>query len=200
MKNLPIKADKWIKSLPKLVLNLYNNSNFKNEGVSPLEKTIHELLFTNFTLWGYENEARRKDVPDKYIADLKRNIDIQNQKRNDLIDTIDAILRQDVEKKLKSISPKLPINSETPSSIFDRLTILALRQYHLKKEIERKDANKSHTQRCSTMLKEVKERSSDLLKCLENLLEDVYLGKKRLKSYKQHKLYNDPELNPSLRK
>lgn len=199
MVGLPLHPRKWFESLPHSIIVLYKGE-FKNPNTSLLAKTLNELLATNFKLWGYEDEARRRDLPDKDIASLKRNIDRDNQKRNNLVDTIDAILREDIEKKIKLVDESLPLNSETPGSIFDRLTVLALRIHNLKKESERKDADKTHIKRCSLMLKEVEERSEDLLRCLEELLNDYYSGKKRLKSYKQHKLYNDPSLNPSLRK
>ncbi len=198
-KRLPINPNKWFTTLTQSINALYN-TDFKNSKKSQLEKTLSNLLLTNFKIWGYEDEARRRDLPDKAIANLKRNIDKENQKRHDLIDTIDAVLREDAKKRLKFIDDSLPMNSETPGSIFDRLTILALRTYSLKKEIKRKDANKSHIERCFKMLKEVEERSQDLLNCIAELLEDIFSGRKRLKSYKQHKLYNDPNLNPALRK
>ncbi|NQT75163.1 MAG: DUF4254 domain-containing protein [Candidatus Omnitrophica bacterium] len=199
MTKISVNSCNWFGSLPGLIVSLYKGEN-KNPGITPLEKTLHELLVTNFKVWGYEDEARRTDVPDKTIAGLKRNIDRDNQKRNDLIDAIDAIIKEAIEQKLKQINGSAPLNSETPGSVFDRLTVLALRAHNLKKEIERRDAGKSHTERCANMLKQVRERSKDLLKCLEGLLDDYYSGRKLLKSYKQHKLYNDPDLNPSLRK
>ncbi len=182
MRKSPLNIDEWLLSF------------------RPIQKTLDELAKTNHVIWGYEDEVRRTDVPDSKIANLKREIDKNNQKRNDLIDTIDAILKQDIEKKVKSLDASVPINSETPGSILDRLSILALRSHSLKKEISRKDADRSHVKRCKDMLEKVEERSQDLSKCLEELLEDYYSGRKRLKSYSQHKLYNDPELNPSLRK
>jgi len=191
--------EKWFKSINALVEDLYNKS-FKNTGSTPIERAIENLLTANFTLWGYEDEARRKNVPDNYIAELKRKIDKENQRRNDIIDTLDALIREDVEKKLGSIDQNLPMNSENPGSLYDRLTILALRSYNLKKEISRKDADISHIEKCSKMLEEVDERSKDLLKCLKELMDDIYSGRKKIKSYKQHKMYNDPALNPALRK
>ena len=182
MKNIPLNIDKWLDSFELL------------------HKPLNELAETNQRIWGYEDNVRRTDVADSKIAGLKRNIDKDNQKRNDLIDTIDAILKQDIEKKVKSIDKRASLNSETPGSIFDRIIILALRSYSLKKELERKDASEYHIKRCKAMLEQVEERSQDLMECLEELLEDYYSGRKRLKSYKQHKLYNDPDLNPSLRK
>ncbi len=191
--------EKWFKSINTLVEDLYNKA-FKNTGTTSIEKTIIDLLSANFTLWGYEDEARRKNVPDSYIADLKRKIDKENQRRNDIIDALDALIRQDVEDKLKSIDQALPMNSENPGSLYDRLTILALRSYNLKKEINRKDADIAHIEKCSTMLEQVLEKSDNLLKCLKELMDDIYSGRKKIKSYKQHKLYNDPALNPALRK
>jgi len=190
--------EKWFKSINKHVEDLYDGS-FKNTGSTPIEKTIIDLLVANSTLWGYEDQARRKDVPDSYIAAMKRKIDKENQARNDIIDALDSLIRQDVEKKLKSIDQSLPMNSENPGSLYDRLTILALRTYNLKKEISRKDADIAHIKRCFKMLREVENRSKDLLKCLKELLDDIYSGRKRIKSYSQHKLYNDPDLNPALR-
>ncbi len=191
--------EKWFKSINNLVEELYSGS-FKNTGSTAIEKTVLDLLAANFILWGYEDEARRKNVPDNYIAELKRKIDKENQRRNDIIDTLDALIRQDVEEKLKSIDQTLPMNSENPGSIYDRLTILALRSYNLKKEINRKDADIAHIEKCSNMLEQVLEKSEDLLKCLKELMDDIYSGKKKIKSYKQHKMYNDPALNPALRK
>ena len=199
MIKLPINPHKWFGELPDAIKSLYNHS-FKKTSLSILEKTLNELLVTNFTLWGYEDEVRRKDISDKEIADLKRKIDAENQKRHDLMDRIDALIREDIEEKLKSINDPAPLNTETPASVLDRLIVLALRIYHLEKEIKRKDAGSSHIERCASMLKQVEERSDDLLISMEELLVAYYSGKKRLKSYKQHKLYNDPSLNPALRK
>jgi len=200
MIELPLNLKKWLNLLPYTIVALYKNDS-TSQTESLFGKSLHELLVTNLRLWGYEDEARRTDLQDKDIVNLKRNIDINNQKRNDLMDAIDAILKEDIEKKIeKNTGKTLPLNSETPGSIFDRLTVLALRNHHLKKETERKDIDKSHIERCILMLNQVDERSQDLLKCLEELLLDYYAGRKKLKSYKQHKLYNDPKLNPSLRK
>lgn len=191
----------WFKSINMLVEDLYNKD-FKNTGSTPIEKTIIDLLAANFTLWGYEDEARRKDVPDKHIAELKRKIDKENQKRNDLIDAIDSLIVKDIagDDRDRVMDQNLPMNSENPGSLYDRLTILSLRAYSLKKEINRKDADISHIERCSKMLEQVLEKSTDLLKCLKELMDDIYSGRKKIKSYKQHKLYNDPDLNPALRK
>ena len=199
MNAIPLDLRKWFGSLPESVAALYSGA-FKNSDAALLNKALDDLIVANFTLWGLEDEARRKDLPDKKIADLKRNIDKYNQRRNDLIDRVDAILEKDIESSIGNIDKSLPLNTETPGSVFDRLTVLSLRIHNLKKEISRKDASISHKNRCLGMLKEVEDRVNDLLECLEALLNDYYNRRKRLKSYKQHKLYNDPALNPSLRK
>lgn len=199
MVNLPINLKDWFKSLPDSIYNLYTGT-FKMGGATLFENTLNQLLVSNFKLWGYEDEARRQDVPDSEIAGIKRKIDKENQNRNDIIDNIDVLLQEDLINAFETINKNLPLNSETPGSVFDRLTVLALRVHNLKKEISRKDASKAHIEKCKNMLKHVEERSDDLVKCLKDLLDDYYSGRKRLKSYKQHKLYNDPDLNPSLRK
>lgn len=199
MIKLPINPHKWFEGLSGSIKDLYDHS-FKKTALSILEKTLSELLVTDFTLWGYEDEVRRKDIADREIADLKRKIDAENQKRHDLMDKIDTLIMEDIEEKLKSTDDSAPLNTETPASVLDRLIVLALRIYHLEKETKRKDVDSPHIERCTLMLKQVEERSDDLLISMEELLVSYYSGKKRLKSYKQHKLYNDPALNPALRK
>lgn len=195
----PIDPKTWFESLSGSIYNLYAGA-FRMGGANLFENTLNQLLVSNFKIWGYEDEVRRKDLPDAEIANLKRKIDKENQNRNDIIDNIDALLQEDILNMRKKIDKALPLNTETPGSVFDRLTILALRSHSLRKEIERKDANDVHVNRCKGILKEIGERSRGLVKCLAELLEDYYSGRKQLKSYKQHKLYNDPGLNPSLRK
>ncbi|MFH1479384.1 MAG: DUF4254 domain-containing protein [Candidatus Omnitrophota bacterium] len=199
MNKLPINISSWFGSLDSLIDSLYNNK-VLDINDSSLDGLLNDLLKTNLTIWQYEDQARRIDVNDAVIANVKRNIDKFNQIRHNIINTMDAFIREDIEKNIPNIPKDTPLNSEAPGSIFDRLMVLALRSYHLKKELGRKDASEPHKKRCLGMLEEVKARSIDLLKCLEVLMDDYYGGKKKLKSYKEHKLYNDPELNPALRK
>ncbi|MFH0910573.1 MAG: DUF4254 domain-containing protein [Planctomycetota bacterium] len=172
----------------------------QSEAETPLTAALTELFIKNTALWDLEDEIRRTDLPDAEIARIKRRIDCENQLRNDAMDRADALLREAVERSLGAPDPGLPINTETPGSAFDRLTILALRAYHLDLEAGRRDATPAHRQRSRDRLSEVRERTEDLLQSLSALLEGVFSGQKRLKSYSQHKLYNDPETNPALRK
>jgi len=169
------------------------------ESESPIADCLAELFLHNATLWGYEDEVRRTDIADSEVARYKRLIDRENQLRNDHIDKADALLREEVEKRLGPADERLPLNTETPGSVFDRLTILALRTWHLERECERDDATPEHREHCAAKLANVCERTHDLLASLGELLDEILAGRKRLKAYGTHKLYNDPETNPAVR-
>ncbi len=160
---------------------------------------LAQLFFHNATLWGYEDEVRRTDVSIEEIVKYKRLIDCENQLRNDHIDKADGILLASLREQNIANDSSLPINTETPGSVFDRMTILALRKYNLIKETERDDATIEHKEKCILKLKEVDDRITDLIISLSELLRDIFSGKKQLKSYGTHKLYNDPETNPAVR-
>ena len=170
----------------------------KAESGSPLTACLESLLEHNSALWGYEDQVRRPDIPDSEVALNKRHIDRENQLRNDCIDDADAALVALLERN-GAQSASLPLLTETPGSAFDRLSIIALRLHHLGLECARKDATAEHKQRCSAKMAHVEERSRDLCASLTCYLADVAAGKLRVKSYRQHKLYNDPETNPAVR-
>lgn len=154
----------------------------------------------NYDLWHQEDEARRKDVTDTVIAGVKRAIDRLNQQRNDAIEKIDDFLV--LELKNQGIEPQAGAvqNSETPGSIVDRLSIIALRIYHMTEETRRSDADEAHLRKCGERLAILNEQRDDLARGLKELLADIFAGKKRLKVYRQFKMYNDPSLNPALYK
>lgn len=165
--------------------------------VSPpdLAAALAREHIVNIRLWHEEDEARRRDVADAVIAGVKRRIDVHNQERNDLIERID-------ESILAALGPPAataPLHSETPGSILDRLSILALKIYHMRVEAERADAVEDHRARCRERLAVLEEQRNDLAACLEALLADVAAGRRRFRVYRQFKMYNDPELNPALR-
>lgn len=153
----------------------------------------------NFKLWHVEDKARRKDVPDKVIADCKRKIDKLNQLRNDWMEQIDLWV-------LKNIKPYLPdknikkYNSETIGSILDRLSILSLKIYHMYEQTLRTDVDKEHIISCKEKLAVLEEQHVDLKNSLLDLIDDYYAGIKVPKVYFQFKMYNDPNLNPELYK
>ena len=154
--------------------------------------------YVNFELWHQEDMARDPDAPDSKIAAVKRAIDVLNQRRNDLIEQMDQYLLDALQSKNIKYTADAEMNSETPGSIIDRLSINALKIYHMDEEIQRLDVTDEHRKKCSGKLSVLQDQRNDLKKSLETLLADLSSGKKRLKVYQQMKMYNDENLNPVL--
>jgi hypothetical protein len=152
----------------------------------------------NFQLWHEEDIARSRDVSDARIAAVKRNIDRFNQQRNDWIEKLDDYITAELEQR--GIAPSLdaPQNTETPGSAIDRLSILALRIYHLEEQRQRGDVTREHRVSVERKLGICHLQHEDLSRSLEQLLDDIFAGRKRHKTYRQLKMYNDPTLNPYL--
>ncbi|EPR41718.1 Protein of unknown function DUF4254 [Desulfovibrio sp. X2] len=151
----------------------------------------------NFRLWHVEDEARRRDVGPEVIADCKRRIDGLNQRRNDLIERVDAALIAAMQDVLPANAPARH-NTESAGMALDRLSILALKVFHMKEQTERLDAGEEHRRACVAKLAVLREQRTDLLAALTDLLADYAAGRKRPKVYFQFKMYNDPALNPAL--
>ena len=154
--------------------------------------------YVNFELWHQEDMARDPDAPDSKIAAVKRAIDVLNQRRNDMIEQMDQYLLDALQSKNIKYTADAEMNSETPGSIIDRLSINALKIYHMEEEIQRLDVTDEHRKKCSGKLSVLQDQRNDLKKSLETLLADLSSGKKRLKVYQQMKMYNDENLNPVL--
>lgn len=154
--------------------------------------------YVNFELWHQEDMARDPDAPDSKIAAVKRAIDVLNQRRNDMIEQMDQYLLDVLQSKNIKYTADAEMNSETPGSIIDRLSINALKIYHMDEEIQRLDVTDEHRKKCSGKLSVLQDQRNDLKKSLETLLADLSSGKKRLKVYQQMKMYNDENLNPVL--
>ena len=160
-----------------------------------LVSTQHRV---NFELWHQEDLARDPDVSDSKIAGVKRAIDVLNQRRNDLIEQFDQFLVNVLSRENVNTTDQTELNSETPGSMIDRLSINALKIYHMNEEIQREDAAEIHRKKCFGKLSVLQEQREDLGQCLDKLLADLSAGKKRLKVYRQMKMYNDESLNPVL--
>jgi len=152
----------------------------------------------NYLLWHQEDIARSKDVADAQLAQVKHNIDRLNQRRNDLIEQLDDCLIHELASAGVSPGPNAPLNSETPGSVIDRLSILSLRIYHMAEQAERNDAGETHRAKARGRLRVLYEQYADLSTSLRELLDDVFSGRKRLKVYRQFKMYNDSTMNPHL--
>jgi hypothetical protein len=151
----------------------------------------------NFELWHIEDEARRPGATDAELADVKRRIDATNQRRNDLAEQVDEMLLEHL-RAVGLPRTDAPLHSESPGLIVDRLSILSLKIYHTRQEVERPDADADHIRRNSARLAILREQRSDLAACLDALWRDTLEGRRRFKVYRQLKMYNDPLLNPAI--
>lgn len=157
---------------------------------------LSQHLF-NFRLWHVEDAARRTDVSDTVIAECKRRVDALNQKRNDGIEAVDHCL-------VSLLQPLLPRNAanrrntETVGMAVDRLSILALKIYHMEEQTKRADAGPEHRASCEKKLAALNRQRADLIRAVLELITDYAMGHKVPFLYAQHKMYNDPNLNPEL--
>lgn len=166
----------------------------------PKDKIEHLLYRKNWidtVQWHYEDIIRDPAIDPVDALDLKRKIDASNQDRTDLVEYIDSYFLQ----KYQSVQVKenATINTESPAWAIDRLSILALKIYHMQEEVNRTDASADHIQKCSDKLAVLLEQKKDLSTAIDQLLADIEAGNKYMKVYKQMKMYNDEELNPVLR-
>lgn len=129
---------------------------------------------------------------------MKRAIDGYNQKRNDGIEKLDAFFLQMLAEQKIEPQPGARLNTETPGSAIDRLSILSLRRYHMQEQADREDATPEHRDKARQRLAVCNDQHRDLSQSLVELLEDIFAGRKRLKVYFQFKMYNDPTMNPYL--
>jgi hypothetical protein len=169
---------------------------FQNAG-DPLAIICQQHQF-NYLLWHEEDIARSVDVSDAQIAQVKRNIDKYNQARNDWIEKVDDWITADLSRQNIEPLPQAKLNTETPGSAIDRLSIMSLRIYHLEEQLERTDIDQAHIDKVSHRLAVCRLQFADLSNSLQELLADIYAGQKRHKTYRQMKMYNDPSLNPYL--
>lgn len=147
--------------------------------------------------WHYEDIIRDPQINPVAALKLKRQIDSSNQDRTDLVEYIDSYFLNKYQSV--EIQENALINTESPAWAIDRLSILALKIYHMKEEAERVDASQGHIDKCREKLNVLLEQRDDLSTAIDQLLADIASGSKYMKVYKQMKMYNDDELNPVLR-
>ncbi len=148
--------------------------------------------------WHYEDIIRLPDINPVEALALKRKIDASNQDRTDMVEYIDSYYLE-VSKGVK-VESGARINTESPAWAIDRLSILALKIYHMAEEANRETASEEHRSNCQQKLNILLEQREDLSSAIDDLLQDISTGKKYMKVYKQMKMYNDDELNPMLYK
>ena len=165
---------------------------------SGILKTICQQHSFNYLLWHEEDIARSPDVTDMEIARVKRSIDQLNQNRNDWIEKIDDELTTYLQTVGVPQDSTLPINTETPGSVVDRLSIMALRIYHLDEQLDRTGVSQDHLNSVQQKVAICRLQQVELKTACEELLSDIHAGRKQHRTYRQFKMYNDPSLNPYL--
>ena len=193
--------DTLIKELLNLQLKLvdqWHQTPYAPLPESGLSHLVCQQHLSNYELWHLEDDARATVVSDAVIAGIKRSIDKVNQRRNNQIELVDEYLVSILDAKFDDLNS--PMNTETPGSVFDRLSINALKIFHMGEQVNRSDATPQHVQMCKNRVALLIEQRLDLSSSLVILLDDLYANRKRLKVYRQVKMYNDQQLNPVLSK
>jgi len=163
-------------------------------------KSIEYYLFLKNWIdtvqWHLEDIIRNPDIDPAEALKIKRRIDKSNQDRTDLVELIDSYFLDRYAGV--EVQATATINTESPAWAIDRLSILALKIFHMQQEADRKDATPEHAAQCRQKLAVLLEQQVDLSAAIDTLLDDIASGRKYMKVYKQMKMYNDPALNPVL--
>jgi hypothetical protein len=157
---------------------------------------IEENMKWNFMLWHEEDIARVKDIDPLRIVLAKRNIDQYNQSRNNAMEKIDEWILSYLDSN--SIAAGEKNHSETPGMMIDRLSIMALKRYHMNEETQRTDVSNDHIEKCFQKVQVLDEQIHDLSSALQQVLIELSQSLLKFKVYRQFKMYNDPSLNPEL--
>ncbi len=165
---------------------------FKEEGFLSLVEHNHAF---NYQLWDAEDKARREDKGHKFVCAAKREIDRYNQQRNNYMEAMDEWL-------LTALQPanakSCPLHSETPGMMIDRLSILALKTFHMDAQCSREDIDEHHRTNCQQKWQTLVKQLNQLFNCLKSLIQEVLAKTRTFQVYHQLKMYNDPKLNPQL--
>ena len=163
-----------------------------------IEYSLYLKCWIDTVQWHYEDIIRDPHIDPADALALKRRIDRSNQDRTDLVEEIDSYFRQAYSHVVPQ--PDARLNTESPAWAIDRLSILALKIYHMQEQAERTDAAPEHRERCRMKLNVLLEQQRDLSLAIDQLLDDIEGGRKYMKVYRQMKMYNDPSTNPVLYK
>ena len=168
----------------------------QNPYTSGIERDLYLKAWIDTVQWHFEDIIRDPEINPAEALTLKRRIDKSNQDRTDLVERIDSYFL--TLYKNVSIQSNATINTESPAWAIDRLSILALKIYHMREQAERTDASAEHLERCKSKLQVLLEQQKDLSSAIDTLLDDIEHGRKYMKVYKQMKMYNDADTNPIL--
>lgn len=187
----------------RVIKDYHVNDNVDAKMVSPFpDDSINSILYHKCWIdtvqWHLEDIIRDPEIDPVAALKLKRRIDKSNQERTDMVEDIDTFFREryaDVK-----VMEGAHINTESPAWAIDRLSILALKIYHMQEQVNRTDATPEHKAKCEAKLNVLLEQQVDLSTAIDQLLADIAAGKKYMKVYRQMKMYNDPSTNPVLYK
>ena len=192
-----------IKVFEKSVDDYHVHDDINRAASNPYEKNdfehlLYEKNWIDTVQWHYEDIIRDPDINPQEGMKLKRLIDSSNQNRTEMVEYIDSYFL----KLYSSVNPKTDakVNTESPAWALDRLSILILKIYHMKEESEREDVSHDHRNNCQKKLDVLIEQREDLSESIDQLLIDLSTGDKKMRVYKQMKMYNDESLNPVLYK
>ena len=161
-----------------------------------IENRLYLKCWIDTVQWHLEDIIRDPHIDPVEALSLKRRIDRSNQDRTDLVEQIDSYFRM-IYNDVKPLADAT-INTESPAWAVDRLSILALKIYHMKEQVDRSDASDEHIDKCRKKLNVLLEQQVDLGTAIDQLLDDIKAGRKYMKVYRQMKMYNDPSTNPIL--
>lgn len=161
-----------------------------------LDRVLYAKNWIDAVQWHLEDIIREPSIEPAEALAIKRRIDSSNQERTDMVELIDSWFMEKYSNV--KVAPDAVINTETPAWAIDRLSILALKIYHMRAEAQREEASEEHRKNCKTKLDTLLTQREDLSGAIDRLLEDIARGRKYMKFYKQMKMYNDPSLNPVL--
>jgi len=199
-----MKATAFNTLFDQLITNYHIIDDVNQPFTNPYDKSdlLKHLLYRKNWIdtvqWHYEDIIRLPDINPEEALVLKRKIDASNQDRTDMVEYLDSYYL-DMHKDV-TVKSDAKINTESPAWAIDRLSILALKIYHMREEATRNSASASHRDACQKKLNILLEQRTDLTTAIDELLADIAAGNKYMKVYKQMKMYNDDELNPMLYK
>ena len=192
-----------IEIFEKSVNDYHIHDDINRKATNPFEvKSFEHLLYKKNWIdtvqWHYEDIIRDPEIDPNEGMKLKRMIDSSNQNRTEMVEYIDSYFLN-LYSKVTPVN-NASINSESPAWALDRLSILILKIYHMDEESKRVDVSEKHRSNCQAKLDVLLDQQTDLSESINQLLEDISSGQKKMKVYKQMKMYNDESLNPVLYK
>ncbi|MCH5346683.1 MAG: DUF4254 domain-containing protein [Muribaculaceae bacterium] len=194
-------AEKCNKIFDEATVAYHVTDDVDAEHVNPYEAgSIEAVLWDKNMIdavqWHLEDIIRDPEIDPVEALAIKRRIDRSNQDRTDMVEELDSRFLD--KYKDVAVEADATFNTESPAWAIDRLSILALKLYHMEAEVERTDASAEHIARCRAKLDVLRQQRADLTAAIDRLLDDIAAGRRYMRVYRQMKMYNDPETNPVL--